>query len=205
MPRVKRELDAVDLEILRILSEDCREKLEDMAAKVGLSAPMVRRRIEALERIGILRGCRASVDLSLISGSSSRMVIMRGWLSKELLEDLKSVRAVERIYVSKHGGAAVAILRIFDEAEAEEIRRLLEKRGVEHTIAELGEVYESTRIPEKPGTEIAYRCSFCGGVIIGTPYTSNIEGRVRTFHGKECAEAYMQKRSLYRAVDSSLA
>lgn len=55
-------LDGTDLEILALLQADGRRSVADMATRVTLSAPAVKRRIDRLERNGVITGYTALVD-----------------------------------------------------------------------------------------------------------------------------------------------
>ena len=55
-------LDGIDLEILRIIQEDCKVSLTRVGQKVGLSPPSVIERIKKLESEGYIRGYHASLD-----------------------------------------------------------------------------------------------------------------------------------------------
>jgi Lrp/AsnC family leucine-responsive transcriptional regulator len=56
------ELDGTDLEILALLQQDGRRSVADMATRVTLSAPAVKRRMDRLERIGVITGYTVLVD-----------------------------------------------------------------------------------------------------------------------------------------------
>jgi len=194
--RVKKSLDAVDIEILKILSNNCREKLEDIASRVGLSSPMVRKRIEAMERLGIIRGCVARVDTSMLEGVVSALVLIRHGGSVKLSETLRRNPSVERLYISRSGDTIVALVRGVGEPGVVEIVETIRREAPGAEVIEVERVYERPWIPEKPGISVIYRCGFCGGVIIGTPYVLALEDGIKTFHGRECAEAYMQRKML---------
>lgn len=55
-------VDAVDRQILVLLTEDGRRTVRDIAERVGLSPSPVKRRIERLERIGVILGYTTLVD-----------------------------------------------------------------------------------------------------------------------------------------------
>ena len=55
-------MDAIDQNILRALSEDGRLSNVDLAARVGLSPSACLRRVQELERSGVIRGYRAVLD-----------------------------------------------------------------------------------------------------------------------------------------------
>lgn len=54
--------DATDLAILDLLKSNARRTLGDIGAEVGLSAPAVKRRIDRLERSGVILGYTTVVD-----------------------------------------------------------------------------------------------------------------------------------------------
>ncbi len=196
MVRVKKSLDAMDIEILKILSSNCREKLEDIASKVGLSSPMVRKRIEIMEKLGIIRGCVARVNMSMLEGVSSSLVLIRHKGSAKLIESLHRHPAVERIYISRTGDTIVALIRGVGDEGVREVIDIVKKEAPEVETIDVDQIYEKPWIPEKPGISIIYRCGFCGGVIMGSPYVLELGDGIKTFHGRECAEAYLQKKIL---------
>ena len=57
-----QSLDGTDLEILDLLAADARRTLADIAARVSLSAPAVKRRIDRLERLGVITGFTVLID-----------------------------------------------------------------------------------------------------------------------------------------------
>jgi Lrp/AsnC family leucine-responsive transcriptional regulator len=56
------ELDAIDLEILRLLQDDGRISNAELAQRVGLAPPTVLRRVKLLEERGYIKGYVALVD-----------------------------------------------------------------------------------------------------------------------------------------------
>ncbi len=56
------DLDQIDLAILDLLQENCKQPLAAIGAKVGLSAPSVVERIHKLEDAGVILGYTALVD-----------------------------------------------------------------------------------------------------------------------------------------------
>lgn len=57
-----KELDSVDMKILKMFIEDARVTLSEIAEEVGLSTSGVRRRVKLLEEEGVLKGYTAKVD-----------------------------------------------------------------------------------------------------------------------------------------------
>lgn len=56
------KLDAIDLQILKLLQEDGRMSNVEISTQVGLSAPPCLRRIRVLEDVGLIRGYHGIVD-----------------------------------------------------------------------------------------------------------------------------------------------
>ena len=61
---IKKELDGVDLKILRILQDEGRISNLDLSKKIGMSPPPTLRRVRDLEKNGFIDGFRANVDSS---------------------------------------------------------------------------------------------------------------------------------------------
>jgi DNA-binding Lrp family transcriptional regulator len=79
------ELDAIDRNILRNLSADGRMTNIDLAGRVGLSPSACLRRVQELERKGVIRGYRALINPAAI-GVGLVAYIMVG-LSRHRKED----------------------------------------------------------------------------------------------------------------------
>src|SRR5580704_846902 len=56
------ELDPIDHQIIELLSQNARRTMADIGDKVSLSASAVTRRIERLERSGVIAGYTVVVD-----------------------------------------------------------------------------------------------------------------------------------------------
>ena len=57
-------MDRVDNQIVALLRENARRSYQDIGGRVSLSAPAVKRRVDRLERDGVIRGYAATVDPS---------------------------------------------------------------------------------------------------------------------------------------------
>ncbi|MGQ4619399.1 winged helix-turn-helix transcriptional regulator [Nocardia sp. R7R-8] len=62
----RRALDKVDLQILELLRLDARRTVTDIATRVNLSLAPVKRRIDRLEQIGIIRGYTVVIDRGVL-------------------------------------------------------------------------------------------------------------------------------------------
>ncbi|UGS33876.1 Lrp/AsnC family transcriptional regulator [Capillimicrobium parvum] len=62
-------LDQIDHAILELLREDARRTVTDIAGRVNLSLAPVKRRIERLERTGVIRGYTVVLDPSKVTAA----------------------------------------------------------------------------------------------------------------------------------------
>ena len=59
---MKTSLDKTDIEILKILKENARTPIKNIASRVFISPPTVAARIEAMEKAGIILGYHAKIN-----------------------------------------------------------------------------------------------------------------------------------------------
>jgi len=95
-------LDARNVKLLRLLRDDPRGSVSEMARRIGMSAPAVRERIQRLEEAGIIRGYWVELDARALGYPISAFVRVRpmpGKLAKigELAERLPQVVECHRI------------------------------------------------------------------------------------------------------------
>ena len=62
MPSNRRQIDDIDLRLLRELEEDARVSNAELGRRVGLSAPAVAERVARLQESGAITGFHAAVD-----------------------------------------------------------------------------------------------------------------------------------------------
>ncbi len=62
MVYTKMTLDKIDLEILRILQEDCRTPISAIASQLNIPKSTIHYRIKRLEEAGVIEGCYAKVN-----------------------------------------------------------------------------------------------------------------------------------------------
>jgi Lrp/AsnC family leucine-responsive transcriptional regulator len=119
-------LDARNVKLLRLLRDDPRRSLSEMARRIGMSAPAVRERIQRLEEAGIIRGYRVELDARALGYPISAFVRVRpmpGKLAKigELAERLPQVVECHRIT-----GEDCFIMRVYLE-RLEDLDPLLDR------------------------------------------------------------------------------
>ena len=94
--------DARNVELLRLLRDDPRISVSEMARRVGMSAPAVRERVQRLEEAGIIKGYRLEIDARALGFPLATFVRVRpmpGMLPKiaELAASLPQVVECHRI------------------------------------------------------------------------------------------------------------
>ncbi|HKF59751.1 MAG TPA: Lrp/AsnC family transcriptional regulator [Dongiaceae bacterium] len=119
-------LDARNVKLLRLLRDDPRRSVSEMARRIGMSAPAVRERIQRLEEAGIIRGYRVELDARALGYPISAFVRVRpmpGKLAKigELAERLPQVVECHRIT-----GEDCFIIRVYLE-RLEDLDPLLDR------------------------------------------------------------------------------
>jgi DNA-binding Lrp family transcriptional regulator len=70
-------LDDTDRKIIRLLREDARRTVRDIAFQVDLTVAPVKRRIERLERSGVIRGYTVRVDPAKFENELEAIVELR--------------------------------------------------------------------------------------------------------------------------------
>src|SRR3712207_1510278 len=67
-------IDAVDQRIIALLVADARASYADIGAKVSLSAPAVKRRVDRLRAAGVIRGFTAVIDPAAVGWTTEAFV-----------------------------------------------------------------------------------------------------------------------------------
>jgi len=128
---ITEEVDQTDIEILKMLQDDCRVTLDEMANKLKISKSTVYYRIKKLERLGIILGCHAKLSPEKMGKDYVAIVLVKakygaGYHEKvgQKLAEITGVTVVYYIFaeiVLKTGdvGKAVAYVKsIIDKLKA---------------------------------------------------------------------------------------
>ena len=107
------QLDGLDQQIIGLLREDARRTLTDIAARVNLSPAPVKRRIDRLERLGVITGYTVTVDHSLIGPTIDAFTELRFAGDADIDEILGAVEQIPEIReIFTMAGDPDALLRI---------------------------------------------------------------------------------------------
>ena len=189
------KLDTVDLAILRILQEDSRSPILDIAKVTGVSRPTVKARIERLKRAGIVKKFTIIVDRDAILENILLIVRMKADDIEDVLMALREMEEVLEVYqvMGERNIACKAAVRNMGEVKAlmERIVRL-PVRDLEPSIVlrTYKEEYETKIGPE---IGISMDCEYCGKRIHGDPVKFTLHNQEHYFCCNTCLKGYRRK------------
>jgi Lrp/AsnC family leucine-responsive transcriptional regulator len=126
------EIDATDLEIIELLRADARRTLADVAERVSLSAPAVKRRVDRLERDGVIKGYTVLVDHALLGRPLQAFTELRfaGNLPVDQIAGIAAgIPEVQTIFTTAGDPDALAWIRVRDVEDLKRVIDLLRRSG----------------------------------------------------------------------------
>lgn len=130
-------LDPIDRHIVALLRERARRSFADIGARVALSAPAVKRRVDRLEQEGVIRGYAAVVDAAALGWGTHAVVALycEGRMSAdEVRAAVQGHPEVAAAYTVAGEASAILHVRARDTRHLEEaLERLRDRRGVIRT------------------------------------------------------------------------
>jgi Lrp/AsnC family leucine-responsive transcriptional regulator len=127
-----RHMDAVDRKILSLLVEDGRRTYGDIAARVSLSAPSVKRRVDRLRGSGALEGFTAVVDHGTMGWNTEALVELffrAGTTLDRVAKTLREHPEVVEAWSVTGEADAIARVRTDDNAALERLIMDLQQDG----------------------------------------------------------------------------
>ncbi|KJC35506.1 transcriptional regulator [Bradyrhizobium sp. LTSP885] len=73
----RHQLDDIDLKILSELQQDGRIRINELAARVGITAPPCLRRVRTLRSLGVIQAIRATIDERLLGYEVTTFVLIQ--------------------------------------------------------------------------------------------------------------------------------
>jgi Lrp/AsnC family transcriptional regulator, leucine-responsive regulatory protein len=125
-------MDASDRQILALLVEDGRRPYDDIARRVSLSAPAVKRRIDKLRAAGAIRGFTAVLDHSALGDQTEALIELfysPGTQLPAVAETLRSHPEVVEAWSVTGEADAIARVRTRDNADLERLIIDLQRDG----------------------------------------------------------------------------
>jgi len=134
-------VDDVDRRIVALLRENARRSYQDIGRVVHLTAPAVKRRVDRLERDGVILGYTAIIDPPVFGWHAEAFVDLycEGKVSGEAIK--RAVRSEPRV-VSAHtvAGEASALLHVMAQ-DTKDLEQVLERiratDGITRTVTEV--------------------------------------------------------------------
>ena len=126
-------MDDLDRRILALLVDDGRRTYDDIAGRVSLSAPAVKRRVDRLRRDGVLRSFTAVVDHAALGATTEALVDLHyapGTTLDAVAESLRSHPEVVEAWSVTGEADAIARVRTRDNADLERLIIELQRNGL---------------------------------------------------------------------------
>jgi Lrp/AsnC family leucine-responsive transcriptional regulator len=126
-------MDRVDRRILTLLLEDGRRTYDDIARRVNLSAPSVKRRIDRLRERGALEGFTAVVDHGALGWNTEALVELfyePGTTLDKVADTLREHPEVVEAWSVTGEADAIARVRTEDNADLERLIMDLQRDGL---------------------------------------------------------------------------
>lgn len=125
-------VDAVDRQILSLLVEDGRRTYDDIAGRVALSPPSVKRRVDRLAADGALQGFTAILDHAALGWATEALVELffaPGTQLEEVAVTLRGYPEVVEAWSVTGEADAIARVRTQSNADLERLIRDLQRDG----------------------------------------------------------------------------
>lgn len=130
-------LDEIDQQIVSLLRQNARRSFADIGARVALSAPAIKRRVDRLEEAGVIRGYSAVLDHAALGWSTHAVVSLfcEGRMSgKEILSAAGRLPEVAAAHTVAGEASAILHLHARDTEHLEQaLERLREAPGITRT------------------------------------------------------------------------
>ena len=125
-------LDEIDRQILGLLETDARRTIADISSHVALSQAPVKRRIDRLEREGVIAGYTTIVDHDKLGASIQALVEIRldsGADADAAVERFRAMAEIQSTYVVAGDTDAVVMIRVDDVGHLRQIVNQLRRSG----------------------------------------------------------------------------
>jgi DNA-binding Lrp family transcriptional regulator len=130
-------MDDIDQQIVALLRENARRSFQDIGARVSLSAPAVKRRVDRLERTSVVRGYSAVVDPAALGWHTHAVVALycEGRMSgAEVRAAVAGHPEVAAAYTVAGEASAILHVRAVDTGHLEEaLERIRDNAGIMRT------------------------------------------------------------------------
>ncbi|HWF55055.1 MAG TPA: Lrp/AsnC family transcriptional regulator [Solirubrobacteraceae bacterium] len=126
-------MDTADSQILALLVEDGRRSYDDIAGRVSLSGPAVKRRIDKLRQRGAIRGFTAVLDHAALGDHTEALIELffaPGTQLDAVADTLTAHSEVLEAWSVTGEADAIARVRTHDNTDLERLIRALQQDGM---------------------------------------------------------------------------
>ena len=126
-------MDAIDRQIVALMVEDARRSYGDIGRHVSLSAPSVKRRVDALRARGAIEGFSAVLDHRALGQATEALIELfyaPGTLLDEIAERIASHPEIVEAWSVTGDADAIARVRTRDNADLERLIMELQRDGL---------------------------------------------------------------------------
>jgi DNA-binding Lrp family transcriptional regulator len=130
-------LDEIDQQIIASLIQDSRRSYAAIGKRVGLSAPAVKRRVDALQQTGAVKRFTAEIDQSVLGWNIEAFVELHcdGGLSPSMMRTMAAdIPEVTDAYTVTGEADGIFLIRAQNTSHLEDVMvRIREWKGINHT------------------------------------------------------------------------
>lgn len=191
------ELDDADIKILNELIKDSRASLRDIARRVGLSAPAVRKRLNRLTDAAVIKGYTAIINRDVVDAGVASIALIR--VSPGAVTSFRERASASGSFYAVYETAGHYNFVLFLEAEnqgdlARKLEALQAAGGVEEveTLIITKRAKEDFQRPLSRAT-VNLKCELCGSTIKGRPYELKYKGVTLFFCCPTCRKAFRER------------
>ncbi len=194
----KRDLDETDLEILRLLTEDARRSLRDIAGHVDLSAPAVSDRIDRLREQGIIRRFTVDIDRTNVDGRYPVLLTLEASPGdvEDLYEQVRRLPAVEHVFLTVDG-RVVAQANAPDAQVGRWLRSTIGTEGIHAMDVTLLDAH--TWAPTLDTATFSLSCAVCENPVRSDGIMADFGGETKAFCCPSCKAMYEERYEKHRS------
>ena len=196
--REKRDLDEIDLEIVRLLADDARRPFSDIAEHVGLSPPAVSDRVERLREQGIIRQFTIDIDRQKLQGRTPVLLEfeVEPLHTATVYHSVRDLNGVEHVFKT-HDGTVIAYANVPDNEPGDWVSEGIDLEHVSRFDLDLIDQYDWSL--EIDAAEFALTCPVCGNTVDSGGVTAEIDGNTRAFCCPSCRKEYEEQYDSYQS------
>lgn len=199
--RKKRELDQIDVKLVKLLAENARRPFSDLADHVGLSPPAVADRIERLQEQGIIRRFTIDIDRLKLQHRTPVLVEFKTHPSHSdtVYEEVCALPGIEHVF-KLYDGKIIAHGNAPDSNPKEWLHGGIDMDRIVDLDIGMLDQYEWTLTLDE--AEFSLPCPVCGSSVEGDGVTAEIGDRTLSFCCTSCEEKYIKQYENYQSNQS---